>query len=187
MRFFHLVTVLTLTALAGCTDGDGTTKDDTDGGDTDAAATDDASADTDAVDTDVEEPVGWAAAAVGTWTPTAEQDACGVDMELGLVGTAVMDSPNEVTLTMTEAGSLQTMTFACTFSDATHYTCASVSINGGDVTTCLYQTSLGGVAGTVIGDVGTISVTVNQNAVGQYCPPVQACTGTATATATIGD
>jgi hypothetical protein len=185
------LTLLALTTLFACSAGGDANKDDTDAvSDTDEGGgsgdTDVASDDTDS-DTDEAGPVAWGEAAVGTWTPTADEAACGIDFTLGFVGAAVADQPNQFTLTMTESGSLQQMTFTCTFSDATTYACESEVVSNGDVTTCLYQSALGDIGGTVVGAVGTVSVTVGQNAVGQYCPPVPPCTGTATATATIAD
>lgn len=180
----RLTLLFSLVALSACTNGS-SSKDDTDVSDTDGVVDTDPGSDTDGVAEDTDVAGDWADAAVGTWTTTEQAPACGVNLELGLEGAAIADQPTQFTLTMTESVALQQMAFTCTFTDATHYTCEGGSVSSGDVTVCLYQTNLSGVGGTVVDGVGTVAITVSQNAVGPSCPPVPPCSGTATATATI--
>jgi hypothetical protein len=167
--------------------------DDTDAAadDTDAAAddTDAAADDTDvaADDTDFAPPPPWNSRVVGDWSTALNEGACGLTFDQGFVATAVEGTEDQFALRMNEAVGGISATFACVLSDAATYTCTFPPIQQGELESCMYQSTLSAIGGTVGEGVATISAYISQSAIGQYCPPIPPCEATASATANIGE
>lgn len=190
MRRFFLLPLLTVLACSTGSD-DPTETDDTTETDTNEVETDTEDDTETEVETETEddtEPDGPpnVEEIVGTWTVDSHTEDCGFGFNGTLTAEAEEADPGGFYLRVRDPGGMEGV-LACMLSDVGTYTCSTAPFQMGAMETCMYQTVLNNIGGSITGQDATISATVSQNVVGPSCPPVPPCSGSASAELTIGD